>query len=221
MMKKFLFLIALMTSILNAQTSQNLELNSKQEFDIPKEDQVKIELKLGTKNEDLQTLFDFENIEQSSFKITGPSVENKAFVLTLKEFKNGELVQKETLFDERGSDFFKTDSTTMSFKLLTKLDDKNLKIWIRGKKFGSKKSYFGLEEKNKARYATKDFIGGKDYLVEDIKKPFYLLAIMTPYITESGAGQYCQVAYSGMNPEEFGKIYDIPHYFLIQMEFLN
>lgn len=220
-MKKFLGLIVFVTSILNAQTTQNSELNSTKNSDIPKEDQIKIELEMGVENEDLQTLFDFENIAHSSFKITGPAVENKAFVITLKEFKNGEVVQKETLFDERGSDFFKTDSTSMSFNLLTKLDDKNLKTWIRGKKFGSKKSYFGLEEKNKARYATKDFIGGKDFLVEDIKKPFYLLAIMTPYITQSGVGQYCQVAYSGMDPENFGKKFNIPHYFLIQMEFVK
>lgn len=221
MMKKLLCLIALMPPILNAQTTQHLELNSKQKFEIPKEDQIKIELEMGVQNEDLQTFFDFENISHSSFKITGPAVEDKAFVISIKEFKDGELVQQETLFDERGNDYFKTDSTSMSFKLLTRLDDENLKTWIRGEKFGSKKSYFGLEEKNKSRYVTKDFIGGKDFLVENIKRPFYLLAIITPYITESGAGQYCQVAYSGMDPEDFGKTYDIPHYFLIQMEFFK
>lgn len=217
-MKKLLGLIVFVTSILNAQNS---ELDSLQKEDIPEKDQIKIELKMGVEDEDLQTFFDFENIAHFSFKITGPALKNKAFVIRIKEFKNGELIKTETLFDERGSDFFKTDSTSMSFKLLTRLDNKNLKTWIRGEKFGSKKSYFELEEKNKARYATKDFIGGKDYLVENIKKPFYLLAIMTPYITETGAGQYCQVAYSDIDPENFGKHFDIPHYFLIQMEFLE
>ena len=221
MMRKLFSLFVLFTSFINAQTLQNVDLNSSREKDIPENDQIKIELKMGVQNEDLRTFFDFENISQSLFKISGPTVKNKAFVITLKEFMEGDLVKKETLFDERDSEFFKTDSTTMSFKLLTKLDDENLKTWIRGVNFGSKKSYFALEEKNKTRYATKDFIGGKDYLIEDIKKPFYLLAIITPYITESGAGQYCQVAYSEINPENFGKKFAIPHYFLIQMEFLE
>lgn len=220
-MNKLLFITLILFSVANAQTGQNLELDQSNELTIPKENQIKIEIKMGVENEDLQTYFDFNNIMQSKFKISGATVKNKAFVIKLKEFKGGKLSKTETLFDEGNNKYFKTDSTTMSFKLLTQIGKENLKTWIRGKSFGSKKSYFELEDENKDRYVTKDFIGGKEYLIENINKPFYLLAIITPYFTESGAGQYCQVAYSGMNPERFGEKFNIPHYFLIQMEFVD
>lgn len=217
-MKKITVLFCILGLTLNAQNSDSIK---QQKSIINKNDQIEINLETGTKNQDLQNYFDFENIGQFNFTINGISVKDKAFILRLKEFENGNLTNTYSLFDERGNKYFRTDSTSMSLKIFTKIDQDNLKIWIRGKSFGSKQSYFKLQEKNKSRYVVKDFIGGKNPLIKDILKPFYLLAAITPYITESGAGQYCKVAYSDIEPEKFGKEFNIPHYFLVEMEFVE
>lgn len=220
-MKKIVLIIYILGMTLNAQNPKNPDLQSSERLEIPINKQVKVKLKTGVENEDLQIFYQFENIYQYEFQLNGPSVKNKFYILKLKEFKNGKLINIQTLFDESNNDYFKTDSTSISFKLFTKLGQEKLKIWLRGRTFGSKKSYFDLEEKNKFRYKVKDFIGGRESIIKNINKPFYLLAVITPYLTESGGGSYCKVAYSDINPEEFGKEFDIPHYFLIEMKFVK
>ncbi|WP_435138276.1 hypothetical protein [Formosa sp. A9] len=217
-MKKITILIYILGLTLNAQNSNLIE---KQKTTINPKDQIEINIAIGSKNQDLQNYFDFEKIGLFNFTINGNSVKDKAFILKLKEFENGNLKDVYTLFDESKNKYFRTDSTSMSLKIFTKIDQENLKIWIRGKSFGSKHSYFKLQEKNKSRYIVKDFIGGRNPLIKDVLKPFYLLAVITPYITESGAGQYCKVAYSDIEPEQFGKEFNIPHYFLVEMEFIE
>jgi hypothetical protein len=216
-MKKTTILFCFIALSINAQ---DLDLKTQQKAIIP-DNQIKINLKTGVENQELQNYFDFENISQFNFEVNGLLVKNKAYVLKLKEFEKGNLINNYTLFDERNNKYFKTDSTSMSFKIFTKIDQESLKIWIRGKSFGSKKSYFKLQEENISKYVVKDFIGGRNPLIKDISKPFYLLAAITPYITKSGDGQYCKVAYSDINPENFGKEFGIPHYFLVEMEFIE
>ncbi|MBZ9728429.1 hypothetical protein LB467_01910 [Salegentibacter sp. JZCK2] len=123
-----------------------------------------------------------------------------------------------TLFDERGNDYFKIDSTGTSFKFLSKIGREDLKTWIRGERFGSKQLYFDVDEEN-GKYVTKEFFGGKKVLKEDVNSPFYLLAIITPNRNPDGSASYCRVAQSEIDPEDFGKEFNIPHYYLVEIEF--
>ena len=218
-MKYLVVILLIFTTSLTAQNSPKPELNASNALTIPADDQVKISLEPNNMNEDMRTLFQFENISQYEFKFDGNAVKNKNFVLRMKEFRDGKLVNTETLFDEGYNRILKVDSTSFSLKLLTKVEGTDLKVWLKGSRFGSKKTHFKLDENNATRYVTKDFMGSIDHHTLNINEPFYLLATITPYIKEDGSGQYCQVAYSGMDPEDFGKNFDIPHYFLIQMEF--
>tara|TARA_R100001369_G_scaffold91749_1_gene133974 strand:- start:3657 stop:4286 length:630 start_codon:yes stop_codon:yes gene_type:complete len=182
------------------------------------ESTIEVRINSSLENKDIQTLFDFENINQSEFNFSGESINGKFFVVRMKEFLNGELINTETLFDERGTEFFRIDSTQTSFKLLTKVDKDEVKVWIRGNRFGSKQSYFPTTQGN-GRYIAKDFFGSQKVLKENSKEPFQLMSVITPNRSEDGSGSYCRVAQSEINPEEFGKVFNIPHYFLIEIEF--
>lgn len=169
-------------------------------------------------NQNLKIVLDFENINLDEVQFKGNSIKDKYYVLRLKEFKEGNLVSINTLFDERGNEYFKVDSTFTSFKFLSKIDKEHIKLWIRSNRFGSKQSYFEMNHSN-GRYVVKDFLGSERSTKVAADSPFYLYAIITPNRNPDGSGSYCRVAQSEVNPEEFGKEFNIPHYFLVEMEF--
>lgn len=171
-------------------------------------------------NEDLKILLDFDNIGFDEVQFSGYSIQGKYYVLRLKEFRLGELSNTETLFDERGNAYFKLDSTFTSFKFLSRIGKENLKLWIRGNGFGSKQSHFKIGDKN-GRYVVKDFLGDDRSIEVPVDKPFYIYAVITPNRNSKGFGSYCRVAQAEVDPEEFGKEFDIPHYFLVEMEFVE
>lgn len=220
-MKRYIVFFFFLSFSISAQNIDNNEISSSNQIVIPKDNQVKIKLDIGVENIELKTYYEFENIEQFKFNFESDKILGKAYVLRLKEFFKGELINTKILFDERKSNFFKINSNPMSFKILTKIDDKAFKFWLRGQNFGSKKSIFTLKKENVGTYVAKNFIGSRKNLINDYTQPFYLLAVITPYITKSGAGQYCKVAYSDIHPEKFGEHFGIPHYYLIEMEFVD
>lgn len=222
MKKLFLFIIYLFGVTFFAQNSDEKPLISKIKTDklsLPKfESTIDVRINNAPINEDLQILFDFENINKSEFSFSGKSIKGKFYIVKIKEYANGKLTNIETLFDERGTEFFRIDSTETSFNLLTKVDKNDIKVWIIGKRFGSKQVYCPTTKGN-GRYVAKDFFGAKDILKKDSKNPFELMAIITPNRSEDGSGSYCRVAQSEVNPADFGKVFNIPHYFLIEIEF--
>jgi hypothetical protein len=219
-MKRILFIIYLAGVTMFAQNSKKqFEKRDTGNLTIPTEEsiiEVRIDNSIG--DPDLETLFQFENINQSEFSFSGESIKGKFYVVKVKEYLNGELIDTETLFDERGTEYFRVDSTQTSFKLLTKVDKEEIKLWIKGKRFGSKQAYFPKILGN-GRYAVKDFFGSQEILKENSEAAFHLMSVITPNRSEDGLGSYCRVAQSEIDPEEFGKVFDIPHYFLIEIEF--
>lgn len=200
-MKKILFITMFISIYSNAQESQ-------------------MSIRSGIQDEQLNLILDFENIRVNELEFNGASIQDKYYVLRIKEFQEGELVRTETLFDERGNDYFKVDTTLTSFRFLSKIDTEELKVWIRGTHFGSKQSFFKIDQKN-GRYVIKDFLGSKRLIEIPTEKPFYIFAIITPNRNADGSGSYCKVAQSEISPEEFGNVFKIPHYFLIEMEFIK
>lgn len=220
-MQRILFIIYLLGVTLFAQNaSETILIDESQTKKLSTKDESTIEVRINSslENEDLRTLFEFENIDQSEFNFSGESIKGKFYVVRVKEFLDGEIINTETLFDERGTEFFRIDSTQTSFKLLTKVDKDEIKLWIRGNRFGSKQLYFSTTQGN-GRYVAKDFFGPQEVLKENSKEPFQLMSIITPNRSEDGSGSYCRVAQSEINPEQFGKVFNIPHYFLIEIEF--
>ena len=201
----------------NVETNHQADKNSALPAD---ESIIEVRIDNSLESEEMQTLFEFENINQSEFSFKGESIKGKFYVIRMKEFLNGELIKTETLFDERGNEYFRVDTTETSFKLLTKVEQNDIKVWIRGNGFGSKQSYFPTTKDN-GRYVAKDFFGGQKVLKENSKEAFEIMSIITPNRNEDGSGSYCRVAQSEIDPEEFGNVFNIPHYYLIEIEFIK
>ncbi|MCB7482129.1 hypothetical protein [Christiangramia sediminis] len=217
-MKKITLFILLISFFSNAQnlSIENSEITNKTV--VPDTSIVDVTIKNGVENPDLQTLFQFENINQTEFTFKGNSITGKYFVIKVKEFLDGELINTSVLFDERGNDYFKIDSAQSSFKLLSKIGKEDIKFWIKGERYGSKQAYFPTTHDN-GRYAVKDFFGAKKLLKEDINSPFYIMSVITPNRDPDGSGSYCKVAQSEISPEDFGNEFNIPHYYLVEIQF--
>lgn len=90
---------------------------------------------------------------------------------------------------------------------------------IRGRFFTSKKQYRKLYLDSDL-YAVKDFFGGSDKYKINLSNSNALFAIITPTVHLDGAGSYCEVVQSNIKPENLGKVYSIPHYFIVRIGFI-
>jgi hypothetical protein len=179
---------------------------------------VKMTNNYGSENPEIQDLIDFENIYIEKLNFESEKLNGKFITISIEEYKNGKLKNTSILFDGSESDYFKINSDKESLKFFFKMTDGKLKTYIRGKKFGSKKSFFKLYEDSE-KYALKDFFGIKSELNLDIKEKNAIFAIITPTIHKDGSGSYCEVAQSNIEPEKLGENFKIPHYFIVNIEF--
>lgn len=219
-MKKLL-LLGLFLPLLNFAQSNSMETSELSQAQVKADTAtISVSIKNGVEDEDLQTLFYFENVNQTEFFFKGEAIKGKYFVLRMKEFLNGELINTSVLFDERGTEYFKIDSTATSFKLLTKIGRDDIKVWMKWGRVGSKKVYLGTTNDN-GKYVSKDFFGSQKVLKENAKDSFHIMSIITPNRNPDGSGSYCRVAQSEIDPEDFGTEFNIPHYYLVEIEFME
>lgn len=179
---------------------------------------IKMTRNYGSENSEIQDIIDFENIYIEQLYFESEKLKGKFYQINLEEYVNGKLTQTSVLFDGTESDYFKMNSDKASLKFFFKLSDGKLKTYIRGKGFGSKKSYFNLLS-DADKYALKDFLGSKQKLNLEFNKRNSVFAIITPTIHKDGSGSYCEVAQSDTKPENLGEKFKIPHYFLITITF--
>lgn len=179
---------------------------------------VKMTSNYGSENQDIQNLIDFENIYIDKLNFEAKNIVGKSYVIYLDEYKDGKLKNTSILFNGVEADYFKISSDKESLKFFFKMADGKLKTYVRGEKFGSKKSYFKLFDSADS-YVLKNFFGSKPELNLDINKKNAIFAIITPTIHKDGSGSYCEVAQSEIEPAKFGTHFSIPHYFVISIEF--
>lgn len=179
---------------------------------------IKMTSSYGSDSPEIQDLIDFENIFIQKLNFQGDKLKGNSYTINLEEFKKGKLTKTSTLFDGTETDYFKIDTDNESLKFFFKLSESKLKTYIRGKKFGSKKSYFKLNT-DADKYALKDFFGNHEEMNIELNKKTAVFAIITPTIHKDGSGSYCEVAQSNINPEKLGEHFKIPHYFLITITF--
>jgi hypothetical protein len=177
---------------------------------------VKMITEYAAKSNELQVVLNFENIDIENLTFESNEIKGKYYNIYIREYKNGKLTKTKRLFN--GSKYFIIDSTFTSFKFYTKTENNKLKTFIKGNRFGSRKEFFDLKEGN-GIYVLKDFQGSKKSLNVPINDEFPILAIITATKHKDGSGSYCEVAQSDVTPEKFGEVFNIPHYFIISMEF--
>lgn len=200
---RYTFLVSLTFFIANSSSAQDSIRVTNTELDIGR---------------NLQSVLDFENIHIEQLGFEGNSLNGKSYTITLEEFKGHEKNSTSILFDGTEDDIFKIRDGKETLEFLFKCSDSKLKIVIRGKIFASKKQYFNLLS-DEDLYAVKDFFGSKSTINIGANGSHTLFAIITPTIHKNGTASYCEVAQSSVKPEDIGRVFLIPHYFLVKIEF--
>lgn len=179
---------------------------------------IKMQSVYGSENQDTLSVLYFEDIGMSKLNFTGKDLTGKDYQITIKQYVNGKLIKQEVAFDSKESEYFRIKGEKFGFRVMTKVtSENNAKFMFLFNGFSTVKEYKIGE--NQKGFAQKDFFGTAKEMSIPLNKSTYILTYMMPYIKKDGSGAYCEVAQSGINPEEFGTKYAIPTYFLIDIKF--
>ena len=182
--------------------------------------EIRLETEYGTTSKELQEIIRFEGIEIIDLKFSGEGLIGKDYTILIKEFSNGSLAKLDTLVSSKTSSFLKSiDTTVFKFKYFVKTRLNNtIKMTSIFSRFSNTKLYD--IKKTDDTYALHDFLGNNKSIVIEIGKPTYILGYFLPYLDkETGWKMYCQVSGSEHNPEDWGIVFNIPNYFLIEVLF--
>jgi hypothetical protein len=224
-MKKVITLIALIalhTTFTFAQTDNNQMVSKTNIADGSKSNllisDIKMRTEYGSEDNDLMSTLRFEDIGLSKMIFSGNDLKGKDFQISVKEYVNGKLTRKEVIFDSKESEYFKIKNDNFMFRILTKITSENVaKFQFQFNGFSTQKEYkIAATDKG---FAQKDFLGSTKETAIPLNTSTYILTYMMPYDKKDGSKQYCEVAQSGANPEEFGVKYALPRYFLIDIKF--
>jgi len=179
---------------------------------------IKMQNKYGSENIDLLSILRFEEIGMSKLVFSGEDLKGKDFQISVKQFDKGKLTKTEVVFDSKEDEYFRIKSDKFVVRILTKITpQQTAKFDFQFDGFRKGREY--KVGKNNQGFAQKDFLGNRQEISIPLNTSTYVLTFMMPYKKKDGSEQYCEVAQSGVNPEEFGTKYAIPTYFLIDIKF--
>lgn len=184
------------------------------------QNEINLQTIYGSKNKDIHQLLRFEGIETVELKFSGKQLIGKEYTILIKEFSNGNLSKVDTLISSKSDGYLQPiDTSFFKFKFYVKTQLNNtIKMTSIFDRFSTTKIYD--IKKPKDRYALHSFLKGSTPLEISVGKPVYVLGYFLPYINKkTGWKKYCDVSGSKYNPEDWGKVFSIPNYFLVQAVF--
>ncbi len=181
---------------------------------------ITLETDYGSDNIEIRDLLRAEGIETDVFKFKGNDLKGKNYKILVKEFTNGSLSNIDTIIDSKSNDYIKPlDQAFFNVKLYVKTQiDNTVKMSFTFDRFFSSKTYDIKHVSD--NYALHDFTGGTKDMVVPVGKPTYIGTYFLPYHDEeTGYKMYCQVSNSKYKPEEWGRVFNVSNYFLIEAQF--
>ena len=221
-MKKYIAiitLIALNTALALSQTVSRTNDANAANKNLPASD-IKMQVGYGSENPDLMNVLYFEDIGLNKMSFTGNDLNGKNFQISVKQFVNGKLAKNEVVFDSTEDEYFRIKSDKYGFRILTKTTSEHtVKLQFQFNGFSKMVEYkIAADQKG---FASKTFLGSKSETFIPVNEDTYILTYMMPYEKKDGSKQFCEVAQSGIKPEDFGTKYAIPNYFLISIKFFE
>ncbi len=179
---------------------------------------IKMRASYGSENVDLQSVLYFEEIGLSKMTFSGSDLKGRDFQISVKKIVRGKPAKAEVVFDSKEDAYFKIKSDKFVFRVLTKTTSENtVKFDFQFDGFSKQKEYpVAAGQKG---FALKTFPGSQPEQSIPLNANAYILTYMMPYVKKDGSKAYCEVAESGVNPEDLGTKYAIPTYFLIDIKF--
>lgn len=182
--------------------------------------QIQLQTNYGSDNKEIHELMRFQGIEKIALNFEGEGLKGKDYALVVKEFTNGRLAQTDTIIASSKSDYIsKIDTNTFKVDVMIKTRlDNSIKLYAKFSRFSVNKLYD--VEKPEDAYALHDFLGAKQSLEIKTGQPTYVLGYFLPYVDkETGWKMYCEVSGSKYAPEDWGTQFNIPNYFLVEVQF--
>ncbi|GEC79291.1 hypothetical protein [Flavobacterium aquatile] len=159
----------------------------------------------------------FEGINFSQNSITSKDLVNKNYIINLKEYKNGALVNT-TCLDKSNNEYYAIiDSSTFQFNILGKRTKSNYELCLYFNRYSTKKHTFKLQSKYAEDYILKEIPVKENDL--QFNKPFIFLLLTTPEYHKDGSASWCDVA-ANETPEKIYEKNKIPHFFVFEMTIL-
>jgi len=159
----------------------------------------------------------FEGINFSQSSITSKDLLNKNYIINLKEYKNGVLINTTCLDKSNNKYYAIIDSTTFKFNILGKRTKNNYDLCMYFDRYSTRKFTFKLLSKYAEDYILKEIpIKEKDL---QLNKPFIFLLLTTPEYHSDGSASWCDVA-ANETPDKIYEKNKIPHFFVFEMTIL-
>ncbi|WP_431135013.1 hypothetical protein [Psychroserpens mesophilus] len=181
---------------------------------------IKLYTKYGSDHKELHDLMRFQDVETIKLTFTGNDLKGKHYRLLVKEYTNGSLAKIDTIIDSGQHDYVSViNDTIFEFKYHVKTQINNtIKMNFKFDRFSSPRLYNIRASEDK--YALHDFLKSSDPMPVELNAKTLIMGYFLPYIDKvSGWKKYCDVSGSEYKPEEWGTVFDIPNYYLIEIIF--
>jgi hypothetical protein len=178
---------------------------------------IRMKMAYGSENVDLMSLLYFEDVGFGKMMFAGEDLKGKDYQISIREFVGGNPARSEVVFDSKEDEYFKVKDNNFVFHVLTKTTGETVKFQFQFNGFSKAKEYkIPAGEKD---FVLKNFLGRATETEIPIGQSINILTYMMPYRRPDGSSTYCEVVQSGVRPEDLGKKYAIPTYFLIDIKF--
>jgi hypothetical protein len=178
-----------------------------------------VTLEAGAKDRDLQTVLYFEGISYEKLLVNSPALVGKNYQIIINEFVKGSLTKTDVVFDSSEDEYFRLKANKLGFAVVSKVTEGNeFKILFQFNGFSAGRKY-RVDSHQKDKFTLKSFFYKEAPISLNPNTKTYLLAFMTPYVRADKSEAYCEVAQSGIDPEHLYERYQIPHYFLVAIQF--
>ena len=172
----------------------------------------------GVENEDLMNVLRFQGISYNKVKFTGTHLWGKNFKIFIHDYANGKLIKTHEIFDSKEEEFFKVKEQEFSFNVLAqRTSNGKAKFDFRFLGYGVVKE-FNLSATHKD-FILKSFQARSDEISFPINHSQSILTFIMPYKTKSKSMHYPDIIDSKVRPEDLGRHFKIPRYFLIDVRF--
>jgi hypothetical protein len=202
MMQKICFAIcALILSISNAFAQTSIKLSTSN----------------GANNEDLMHVMQLQDIQLSKIRLNATDLIGKNFQISLRDYSKGKLIKSHLIFDSKEDGVFTMKEKEFGFSVLAKkISLTKMRIDFRFIGFSVTKI---LDIKKEHQdFVLKNFQDNLDGINIPIHTNTSFLALLMPYQLPNKSMRYIDVALTDLKPEEFGRTFNVPRYFLLDIK---
>lgn len=179
---------------------------------------IKLSFAAQSTDPDVLSLLRFERIEMWDLRFEHPDLSRMHYEIRVKRFLRGKKTLDEVAFDSKElGELGVPKDNALAFRVMSQAKEKKARIDFQFPRWSVQKSYACLE--SRFDYVMKNFLGASDSMAVAPGKETYVLAYLQPFAKPDGSASYCEVAQSGLDPEQLFQRFKIPCYFLVSVKF--